>query len=88
VMGAANRDPDQFPNPDTYDITRSPNDHLAFGEGIHFCIGNPTARLQGRLVAASIFHRFPRMRIFPGFAPAYRGTAMSRSMAQLRVFLS
>jgi len=88
VMGAANRDPEQFPNPDTYDITRSPNDHLAFGEGIHFCIGNPTARLQGRLMAASIFHRFPNMRIVPGFVPTYRGTAMSRSMAQLRLILS
>jgi cytochrome P450 len=88
VMGAANRDPDQFPNPDTYDITRSPNDHLAFGEGVHFCIGNPTARLQGRLVAASIFQRFPRMRIVPGFVPTYRGTAMSRSMAQLRLILN
>ena len=69
VMGAANRDPEQFKDPDIYDITRSPNDHLAFGEGVHFCIGNPTARLQGRLVAASIFHRFPRMRIVPGLRP-------------------
>ncbi|MGO9056626.1 MAG: cytochrome P450 [Candidatus Binataceae bacterium] len=87
VMGAANRDPEQFKDPDIYDITRAPNDHLAFGEGVHFCIGNPTARLQGRLVAASIFHRFPRMRIVSGFIPTYRGTAMSRSMAQLRLQL-
>ncbi len=87
VMGAANRDPEQFKDPDTFDITRDPNDHLAFGEGVHFCIGSPTARLQGRLVAASIFARFPRMRIVPGFTPAYRGTAMSRSMATLRLQL-
>ena len=88
VMGAANRDPEQFKNPDLLDITRDPNDHLAFGEGIHFCIGAPTARLQGRLVAASIFARFPRMRIVPGFVPSYRGTAMSRSMAELRLRLN
>jgi hypothetical protein len=88
VMGAANRDPEQFKNPDLLDITRDPNDHLAFGEGIHFCIGAPTARLQGRLVAASIFARFPRVRIVPGFVPTYRGTAMSRSMGELRLRLN
>ena len=88
VMGAANRDPDQFERPDALDITRSPNDHLAFGEGIHHCVGAPTARLQGRLVAETIFRRFPKMRIAPGFIPSYRGTAMSRSMAELRLQLT
>jgi cytochrome P450 len=78
---------DQFNDPDTFDIKRSPSDHLAFGEGVHHCIGAPTARLQGRLVAETIFRRFPRMRIAPGFVPSYRGTAMSRSMAELRLQL-
>lgn len=87
VMGAANRDPEQFKDPDAFDITRNPNDHLAFGEGVHHCIGAPTARLQGRVVAETIFSRFPRMRIAPGFVPTYRGTAMSRSMAELRLQL-
>ena len=87
VMGAANRDPAQFNDPGSFDTRRTPNDHLAFGEGVHHCIGAPTARLQGRLVAETIFHRFPQMRIKPGFVPSYRGTAMSRSMAELRLQL-
>jgi cytochrome P450 len=87
VMAAANRDPAVFKDPGKFDIRRDPNDHLAFGEGVHFCIGAPTARLQGRKVASTIFGRFPRMRIAPGFIPTHRGTAMSRGMADLRLIM-
>lgn len=62
-IGAANRDPAAFPDPDRFDIGRTPNRHLAFGSGIHTCAGLNVARLEGRIAVAGIFARFPRLRL-------------------------
>ncbi|PSR23935.1 MAG: cytochrome P450 [Sulfobacillus acidophilus] len=58
VLGAANRDGDQFLHPDQFDVARTPNRHLAFGRGIHFCLGAPVARLEGLVVFSRILQRF------------------------------
>jgi cytochrome P450 len=56
-VASANRDETQFPDPDTFDITRHPNRHLAFGHGIHFCLGAPLARLEAQIVLSVILER-------------------------------
>lgn len=63
VVGSANRDESRFPSPDTLDLAREPNRHLAFGAGGHFCLGAPLARLEGRIALTTLFRRFPELRL-------------------------
>lgn len=58
-IGAANRDPVEFPDPNRLDISRTPNRHLAFGSGVHRCVGLPLARLEGRIAISRFLARFP-----------------------------
>jgi cytochrome P450 len=64
-MGAANRDETQFDRPDEFVIDRDPNPHLSFGNGIHFCLGAPLARLEAAIVLGAVLERLPNLRIDP-----------------------
>ncbi len=86
VIASANRDERQFANPDTLDITRDPNKHLAFGQGIHYCLGAPLARLEGQIAINTLLRRLPglQLAVVPA-ALAWRPGIMLRGLRGLPV---
>ena len=83
LLGAANRDPDRFPNPNVFDSTRTPNMHVSFGAGIHFCVGAPLARLELAVALPILFARLPGLRL--DGTPRYRDAFHFHGLAALRV---
>jgi cytochrome P450 len=83
-MAAAGRDPDVFPNPDTFDMRRqNARRHLAFGKGIHFCIGSALGKLEAQLALEALAQRFPGMRLVPGQQLAFHPNISFRGPQQL-----
>jgi hypothetical protein len=87
VMAAANRDPDRFPDPDTLDLERTDNRHLAFGWAAHFCFGAPLARIEGQIAFSSLLAKFPELSVVPGVEPVWRENLGLRGLKALPVQL-
>ncbi|MFC5927694.1 cytochrome P450 [Micromonospora vulcania] len=83
IIGAANRDPARFPDPDVFDPTRAGPPSLAFGVGLHFCLGAAVSRLEGRLALPRLFARFPRLAVTE--TPTYSGSLFLRGIDKLLV---
>jgi len=83
LLGAANRDPERFPRPDAFDNARTPNPHVSFGAGIHFCVGAPLARLELSAALPILFARLPGLRLAE--PPRYRDTFHFHGLEALRV---
>ena len=81
LLGAANRDPGVFPDPDRLDLTRAPERHLAFGLGIHYCLGAPLARLEGQIALTKLFQR----EVSLAGEVSYRDNLILRGLATLPV---
>jgi cytochrome P450 len=83
LLGAANRDPERFPRPDVFDASRSPNPHVSFGAGVHFCVGAPLARLELGAALPILFGCLPGLRL--AGPPRYRDAFHFHGPEALRV---
>jgi cytochrome P450 len=87
-LGAANADPARFPDPAKLDLSRSPNPHVSFGSGIHFCLGAQLARVEAQVGFERLFTRYPRLALaVPDSELKYRGNMLLRALVALPVRL-
>lgn len=86
-LAAANHDPTAFPDPHRFDISRANNAHLAFGSGIHVCLGAPLARLEGQIAVRELLARCPHLRLDPQRPPARRALPFFRGFTSLPLLL-
>jgi cytochrome P450 len=85
VMGAANRDPERFSDPDRLDLGREDNRHLAFGWAGHFCFGAPLARIEGQIAFERLLARFPGLSLAPDQTISWRPNLGLRGLTELQV---
>jgi cytochrome P450 len=86
ILAAANRDPAMYADPDRLDITRSPNPHVALGQGIHVCLGAPLARLEAQEAFLALSQRFPDLRLdIDPISLEYHPTIVARALKALPV---
>jgi cytochrome P450 len=83
-IGAADRDPAQFRDPERLDITRTDNRHIAFGWGIHFCLGAPLARIEGQIAINTLLKRFPKLGLAVA-EPEHRHSLTLRGLVSMPV---
>jgi len=84
MIGVANRDPARFPDPTRFDVGRTPNEHLAFGGGVHFCLGAHLARMESQITIGTLVRRFPKLELATD-APLEYGRSLFRVLARLPV---
>jgi len=88
IREAANRDPARFPNPDKVDVRRTDTAHVAFGAGIHYCIGAALARIEGESAFGALLQRYPKLHLDPQAEPEWRADSMQfRGLRALPVIL-
>ncbi len=85
MIGAANRDPAQFPDSDRLDLARRDNRHLSFAHGVHFCLGAPLARLEGQIAISTVLRRLPRLRLVEQAPPRWGTNLILRGLESFPV---